>query len=183
MAELKTQTQGQGEQRTSDKTSGTQSSHSERDSSGDLLEQARGVASSVAEQAKSTVGGRLHERTTKSAAELREFADALRHTGRRLEGNMVAPLIGKAAERVERISDALDHTDLRQVVRNVEDFARREPLMFLGGAFTAELFGARFLRGAAPSPSAITEPLREASKSGSSGGRAPGSGEARRLSS
>jgi hypothetical protein len=181
MAELKTQKQG--EQATSDTASGTQSSHAERDSGGGLVEQARGVASSVAEQARSAVGSRLAERTTKSAAELSEFADALRHTGRRLEGNMVAPLIGKAADRVERISDALDHTDLREVVRNVEQFARREPLMFLGGAFAAGLLGARFLRGAAPSPSAITEPLREARKQGTSGSRAATPGEARRLSS
>jgi hypothetical protein len=181
MAELKTQKQR--EQAASDEVSGTRSSLSERDSEGDLLDQARGIASSVAERAKSAVGSRLTDRTTKSAVELSEFADALRHTSRRLEGNVVGPLISKAAERVEQISDALDHTDLRQVVRNVEDFARREPLVFLGGAFAAGLLGARFLRGAAPSPSDIMEPQREARKPPPSGTRTASPGEARRLSS
>jgi hypothetical protein len=181
MGELKTQKQG--EQGAPDKASGSQSSQSGRDVEGGILDQARGIASSVAEQAKSAAGSRLAERTTKSAAELSEFADALRHTGRRLEGNVVAPLIGNVADRVEQISDALDHTDLRQVVRNVEDFARREPLMFLGGAFAAGLLGARFLRGAAPTPSAIMEPSHEARKPAPLGGRAASPGEARRFSS
>jgi hypothetical protein len=181
MAELKTHTQR--EQRVSDETSGARGSQSERDTEGGLLDQARGIASSVAEQAKSAVGGRLTERTTKSAVELSEVADALRHTSRRLEGNVVGPLIGKAAERVEQISDALDRTDLRQVVRDVENFARREPVLFLGGAFAAGLLGARFLRGAAPSPSEIMEAQREARKPAPSGSRAASPGESRRLSS
>jgi hypothetical protein len=181
MAESKTQTHR--EQALSDEASSTRRSQSERDTQGGLLDQARGIASSVAEQAKSAVGGRLTERTTKSAVELSEFADALRHTSRRLEGNVVGPLIGKAAERVEQISDALDHTDLRQVVRNVENFARREPMMFLGGAFAAGLLGARFLRGAAPTPSELVEPQRDAGKPAPSGSRMASAGEARRLSS
>lgn len=118
-------------------------------SQGGLLEQARDVASQVADQAKGAVGSRMIERTTASAVQLSEIADALRHTSIRLEGNIAAPWVQRAAARVESISDALDHADVRQVVKNIERFARREPVLFLGGAFAVGVLGARFLRGAA----------------------------------
>jgi len=167
----------------SDKQSSSQTSQPEG-----LLDQARGMASQVADQAKSAVGNRLTERTTKSAAELSEFADALRHTSRRLEGNLVAPLIASTADRVERISDALDNTDVRAIVERVEDFARREPLLFLGSAFAAGVLGARFLRSGS---SAVTgasstefEASREVRMKPTSGRvRSTAPSEARRLSS
>jgi hypothetical protein len=35
------------------------------------------------------------------------------------------------------------------MVRNVEDFARRQPALFIGGAFMLGLLGARFLKSSA----------------------------------
>jgi uncharacterized membrane protein len=166
-------------QRARDSASERQSSGAQGSQPEGMLDQARGMASQVAEQAKSAVGTRLTERTTKSAAELSEFADALRHTSRSLQGNVVAPFIASTADRVERISDALDNTDLRAVVQRVEDFARREPLLFLGGAFAAGVFGARFLRSGGAAAGASSAEI------GSPSGRirsTPAS-EARRLSS
>lgn len=134
------------------------SSTSSPDSNAGIMEQARGVASNVAEQAKSAVQSRLADRTSKSASELSELADALRQTSRRLEGNLVAPLIERSAARIERVADTLDGSDLRAVVQNVEDFARREPLVFLGGAFATGLLAARFLKGGIPTD-ALDMPL------------------------
>lgn len=146
-----------------------------------ILEQARGVASKVADQAKSTVSTRLTERTTKSATELSELADALRNTSRRLDGNVVAPLIERSANQIERVAKALDHADLKQVVQNVESFARREPLLFLGAAFTAGMLAARFLKSGSPSVSsemtAATQQQRPSAR-----GRSASGGEASTLS-
>jgi ElaB/YqjD/DUF883 family membrane-anchored ribosome-binding protein len=125
------------------------------ESDGGILEQARGVASQVADNAKRALGSRLNDRTTKSAMQLSQLADVLRQGGQRLEGNLAGPLMARAAARVESISDALDVNDVRQVVERVESFARREPALFLGGAFAVGLLGARFLRGAAPSSSSL----------------------------
>jgi len=119
-----------------------------------VLDQAKGIASDVADKTKSAMQSGLSTRTTKSALELSELADALRMTSRRLEGNVGASFIESAASRLERASDALNHADVREVVRNVEAFARREPLLFLGGAFAAGILGSRFLRSAVPAASA-----------------------------
>lgn len=125
---------------------------------GGILDQARGVASQVADNAKRAVGGRLSDRTTKSAMQLSELANVLRQSGRQLEGNLAGPLMERAASRVESLSNTLDTTDIRQVVQQVESFARREPVLFLGGAFAVGLLGARFLRGAAASSSGLESP-------------------------
>jgi hypothetical protein len=140
-------------------------------SDGAILEQARAVTSQVADSAKRAVGRRLNDRTTKSAMQLSQLADVLREGGERLEGNMAGPLMARAASRVESISDALDTTDLRQMVQQVESFARREPALFLGGAFAVGLLGARFLRGAAagstaPKPPALGSPINRSNEPG-----------------
>lgn len=119
-----------------------------------VLDQAKGIASQVADKTRSAVQSGFSARTTKSALELSELAEALRMTSRRLEGNVGASFIDNAASRIERVSDALNHSDMRQVVQNVESFARREPLLFLGGAFAVGVLGSRFLRSAVPAATA-----------------------------
>ena len=78
--------------------------------------------------------------------DLVSVATALRASTKDLEDNMVAPYIEKAADQIERASEFLRTGDLRQVQRSLEGFARREPLLFLGGAFTLGLLGARFIK-------------------------------------
>jgi hypothetical protein len=55
-------------------------------------------------------------------------------------------LAEKAANRVERWADYVQNTDSREMANRVENFARREPGLFLGGAFALGLLGARFLK-------------------------------------
>jgi hypothetical protein len=40
----------------------------------------------------------------------------------------------------------MERTDARQIIGNVEDAARRQPLLFLGGAFALGLVAARVLK-------------------------------------
>jgi len=47
---------------------------------------------------------------------------------------------------VENWADYVQQTDVRQMADRVESFARREPAIFLGGAFALGLLGARFLK-------------------------------------
>jgi hypothetical protein len=47
---------------------------------------------------------------------------------------------------VERWADYVQNTDAREMANRVESFARREPGLFLGGAFALGLVGARFLK-------------------------------------
>lgn len=106
-------------------------------------------ASGLADQAKSLVSQQVEQRAGRSADDLREVARALRQTGEQLGGNMAAPYVDKAAQQLERLSSFLRTADANQVLRGAERFARREPLLFLGGAFTLGILAARFLKSSA----------------------------------
>lgn len=110
--------------------------------------QAKGVANQVAGQAKDIVRSRLSTQTSRSAIQVGELANALRQTSAQLEDNVASPFVSKAADRLDRVSELLD-ADPTELVRNVEQFARREPLLFLGGAFALGIVGARFLKSSA----------------------------------
>lgn len=107
--------------------------------------------SDLAGQAKDMVSQQVEQKAGRSADDLREVARALRRTNEQLGGNMAAPYVDKAAQQLERLSSFLRTADANQVVRSVESFARREPLLFLGGAFTLGILAARFLKSSARS--------------------------------
>ena len=58
----------------------------------------------------------------------------------------IADYVNKAADGIERWASNLKQQDLEDAVRAVEQFARRQPAMFLGLAFGAGLVAARFLK-------------------------------------
>lgn len=112
----------------------------------DLGNQAKDAATQLASQTKALVESKVAKRSDRGVRDLAAVADALRKTGDQLQDNMVAPYIGKAADQINRVSDFIRTADPKQVVRQVERFARREPLIFLGGAFALGMLGARFIK-------------------------------------
>jgi len=114
-----------------------------------VVDEAKEVAVKVAEQAKQAVGEQVSRRAERSASDLEQVARALRGTKQELSGNMAAPYVDKAAEQLERLSDYLREANPSEIVQGAERFARREPLLFLGGAFLVGILGARFLKSSA----------------------------------
>jgi hypothetical protein len=85
----------------------------------------------------------------KASGGLGQLVQALRKSEEHLRGQQqeqIAGYVEKAANQLERISESIKTADLRQWVDQVEGLARREPAMFLGGAFALGLLGARFLK-------------------------------------
>jgi len=113
--------------------------------------QAKDVAANVASHTKELLSTELTTRTERSASELDNVANALRQTSVQLEGT-TAQYMEKAAEQIERVSEYVRSANVKDIGRTVEDFARREPLLFLGGAFALGLLGARFLKSSAGRP-------------------------------
>ena len=111
-----------------------------------LVTQARGVASHLTTQAKDLVTKRVATTQERSSLELTGIAEALRQKGEELHDSMLGPMVGRAADQVDRASAYLKDASLTDVVRSTERFARREPLLFIGGAFTLGLLCARFLK-------------------------------------
>jgi hypothetical protein len=131
---------------------------------GELSGQAKDTAAKVKEQAQqkaSEIAGRVQEQATNQIASRKEsaaqslggVAQAMRQTGQQLRDQDQVGLTGyieQAADQVERFSSYLQNKELGDLVGDVERFARRQPALFLGGAFLAGLIGARFLKSSRP---------------------------------
>jgi len=114
-----------------------------------VVNQAKDVASHMASQAKDLVTTQVAQRTEKSAGDLGDVAKALRQATTQLDGNIASPYVEKAAEQLEKVSQFLRTANAQELGHSVESFARREPLLFLGGAFALGILGARFLKSSA----------------------------------
>jgi hypothetical protein len=68
-----------------------------------------------------------------------------------VEQPQIANVALGAADQAERIAQYLRETDARQLIGNVEDVARRQPLIFLGGAFLLGMAASRFITAAGDS--------------------------------
>ena len=105
------------------------------------------------EQGKSKLGEKLDQRTNEAGVQARKMAQALRRSGEQLsnEGNgqQAAELAENAADRIERLGGYLERTSGEELVRDVEDFARRRPWMIAGMGLVAGLAASRFLKASA----------------------------------
>jgi len=103
----------------------------------------------VADQAKEKVADQIAQQTKRSVVEISNVAKALKHTSEELGDNLASPLVGRAADEIQRASEFLQNATVDDIVGSVQSFAKREPLLFLGGAFFVGMLGARFLKSSA----------------------------------
>jgi hypothetical protein len=85
---------------------------------------------------------------------LQHVAHAVRKTSQSLREQdqpQIAMLADRTAEQVEKASGYFAGKDVRDLVGEVERFARREPAVFLAGGLTIGLLAARFLKSSPPS--------------------------------
>lgn len=111
-------------------------------------EQVTRKAAEMGEQAKSTVDSRMNE----VAHELGSVAEAVRQTTHEVAGDdntVVARYGERLAGQIEGISSYLNNNGVEQVLDDLQGFARRQPAMFLGGAFMLGIVVGRFLRSSA----------------------------------
>jgi ElaB/YqjD/DUF883 family membrane-anchored ribosome-binding protein len=72
---------------------------------------------------------------------------------------LLANYVDKAAQQVGTLSESLAQQDVTQIIQTTKDFARREPMLFVGGALAAGFLGARFLRSSAQQPQETSREL------------------------
>jgi hypothetical protein len=107
-------------------------------------DQAMRTATRVGEQAKNTVDARMSD----VAQELGSVADVVRQTTHEVggENQTFAHYGDRIAEQIEGVSSYLDEHSIDDVLSDVQNFARRQPAVFLGGAFMLGIMVGRFLR-------------------------------------
>ncbi len=112
-----------------------------KDTAGDAVDRAT-------ETAQKAVGTKVESQLERAADMLDHVADAVRKTGDQLQAEQ--PQVGgaahAAADQVERASSFLRQSDMQSIVGEVEDFARRQPVLFVGGALALGALAARFLK-------------------------------------
>ncbi|HYP99476.1 MAG TPA: hypothetical protein VER96_12470 [Polyangiaceae bacterium] len=115
----------------------------------DLSDEAKHVAGDVMAHARKSAGAQITGGKDRVAEGLGSIAHAIRQTGEQLRAGDEAGLTEyavRAADGVEAASDYLKEKSLSEVLGDVAGFARREPAMFLGGAFVLGVLGGRFLK-------------------------------------
>ncbi|HEY8598419.1 MAG TPA: hypothetical protein VIL85_08305 [Thermomicrobiales bacterium] len=115
----------------------------------DVKEQVQQTAAGVKEQVAAQATDKLASQKDVATGSLNSVAHAFRQTGEQLRDNDqagIANYVERAAGQVEHFAGYLSKRDLRELAQDTEQFARREPALFLGGAFALGLFAARFLK-------------------------------------
>jgi hypothetical protein len=98
--------------------------------------------------AKSTARSAADSQQRAAAQGLEDFAGALRGAARNPDAEKgVGTHIAEAvAENLERLSSTLKNRNFDTLVRDVEDFARAQPLVFFGAAVATGFLAMRFLK-------------------------------------
>jgi hypothetical protein len=118
-----------------------------------MADQTKDKATQLASQAQEKMGQQFQAGASKgmsrAADALGSVAQSLTYSSERLreqDRGAIGGYVEKAANRVERFADYLQNANPREMADRVENFARREPGLFLGGAFALGLLGARFIK-------------------------------------
>lgn len=120
---------------------------------GSIVDKAKQTASNVTTQAKEGVTHQIEVRKEKAVSTIHDVAEAVRKTGQKLD-EPLPKIADRAADGIERLSRFLESHEIKDAVRSIERFARREPALFLGGAVALGLAAGRFLKSSALQESA-----------------------------
>lgn len=108
---------------------------------------------SDAKQLGNSAANRIHSevdaRKSDAAEQVRSVSTAIQNAAGDLDQNAPSWLksaFEQGAQQVQRFVDALDGKDSRQLVNEVQDFARERPAMFLGACAAAGFAAARVLK-------------------------------------
>ncbi|HXG70865.1 MAG TPA: hypothetical protein VNJ04_09680 [Gemmatimonadaceae bacterium] len=113
-------------------------------------------AQNFADKAKATTQDRVRSAAMTGKTQAAEVVSGLaqslfvagRHLGEKQGG--AAQLVEQTAEQLDRVAQYLQTTELDELVQRTESWARKNPALFVGGAFIIGAIGARFLKSSRP---------------------------------
>jgi hypothetical protein len=136
-------------------------SGSSGESMAELSTQGQEAVSQAQDQAVKLVGMAREQATMQVATQKERAATILGALGtalhdasrqvREQEDAPIADFIDMAADQVEALSHMLNEQDIGQLIDTAQQFARRQPMLFLAAAFAVGFVGTRFLKSASPS--------------------------------
>jgi hypothetical protein len=115
----------------------------------EVASQAQDKAREAAGQARGRVREQVDQRSTQigdqvnsNAGDVRSVAEELRNQGK----DAPARYVDQAADRAERLGGYLQNSDGDQILRDVEDFGRRNPLAVAAGGLLLGFAASRLLK-------------------------------------
>lgn len=117
-------------------------------------QQATEAVSQMTDQAKQQAQSMLSRQKGQLTDTLSSVSSSLSQTGdslRQQNQPTVAGVVDQAAGKVESVSRYLESHELNELVADVENFARRNTGLFLGGALALGVVAARFVKSSTPS--------------------------------
>lgn len=118
-----------------------------KETASDMAEQAKTAARDVAQNAASTAKDQADTAKSSVADEMSGVASALRTAAEEMRtGSPQERTFGQIAEGLADASEAMRNKDLGEMVQNVSAFARKNPLVFLGGAALIGFAATRFAK-------------------------------------
>jgi len=118
----------------------------------ETAEQVQEQVMDLTEQVRQQASDQITTQKERLADTLDTVALLLRQAGEHADLQDKAGLagyVGKASGQVSQWSEALRERDATQLIDDTVQYARRQPMVFLGGALAAGFAGARFLRSSA----------------------------------
>ena len=94
------------------------------------------------------VTSRVDEQKNRAADGLGGIADVIRNAGNELraENEALASYVDAASDQMRRFADQIREKGVSEMMDDVNQFARRRPALFIGGAFLVGIGLARFLK-------------------------------------
>lgn len=143
-------------------SAGTSTTPSLSDATQQVKQDVTQATSSLRDQATTQANNQLDM----VAQTVDEVAQAIHQVGEQLRSNQqgtFAEYADRAAEQLDLLKRYLQDHDIREIVDDVTNYARRQPAIFLTGAFALGLLASRFLKSnptqANPSRVSATGPM------------------------
>jgi len=115
----------------------------------DLGNEAREQVVNLTDQVRQQATSQLASQKERAVDALETVALLLHQAGehaQQQDKTLIANYVDKAAQQVGSFSESIAQQDVTQLVETTKEYARREPMLFVGGALVAGFLGARFLR-------------------------------------
>ncbi len=116
---------------------------------GQLVNQVQQQAGSVAQQVQGQARSQLAAQKDNVANSLSGLAQAARQIGDQMRQSGQAPLAHYAdttADQIQQTADYLRNRTLDQLIGDIENFARRQPAVFIAGGLVLGMLAARFIK-------------------------------------
>ena len=119
-----------------------------------VKERVQDVADQAKSQTREQLRTQINQRSTQAGEQMSSTAEAMRKTSEhlRVEGkSSAAKVVDGVADRSERLGSYLTRADGDQVLRDIEDIARKQPWLFVGGSAVVGFLASRFMKASSSS--------------------------------